>query len=302
MSRPSGPWVLAVDVGGTKTALAAVGPEGEILERRTAPTRTGGDDVERVAALVAEAVADWGAPLAVGTGWPEYVTAEGRLTSREVLTWVRQPAEVLAELPGLVGRPVVVESDVRLGALGEARFGAGRGARSMLYISLGTGLSSTLVLGSAPWSGARGEAIGFGEWPVPAAVGAAPAPRPTLEPFASGAGMAARYAEVTGAVVTTRDLVTLAAQGDEPAAVVLDSGAEALGLGMAALVAVLDPAVVVLGGGLGTSGAPFLGLTRRTYAVRLASRPSAPALLAATTGPDAGLLGAAAAAFDAASV
>lgn len=310
MSGSGQEWVLAVDVGGTKTALAAVGPDGDLRHRQTVVTRVSGDDVARVAGLVVDAVTAWGTPAAIGTGWPEYVSPDGRLTSDEVLSWQRQPGEVITEAvqrAGPVGIPVaspvdipvVVESDVRLGALGEARFGAGRGAHAMAYVSLGTGLSSTLVLDGRCWPGARGEAIGFGEWPVPASLAPRPAPRETLEPYCSGAGLAARYRELTGAAVSTRDLVERCAGGDALACEVLDSGAQALGLALAALVAVFDPSVVVLGGGLGSSGAPFLDVVGSTYAARHHARPSAPPLVTATTGADAGLLGAAAAALGA---
>ncbi|MFV0464138.1 MAG: ROK family protein [Nostocoides sp.] len=296
--------VLGIDVGGTKSALALIDDTGTVLARQSVPTRSGGDDVERVAGAAADLLrttrADGlPAPVAIGTGWPEYVDTHGRLTSTEVLTWARQPTEVLSTALCLDGEPLVVESDVRLGALGETRFGEGRGADSMLYVSLGTGLSAVMVIDGQPWRGARGEAIGFGEFPVPGIAGA-DWPTPTsvnLESFASGAGLAARAAQQTGLARTTRELTSAAGDGDVIAGRLLTESGMALGRGMAALVACLDPDIVVLGGGLGSSGSLLVQAARQAYEDRVSGRPAPPPLRIARTGADAGLFGAAAVAL-----
>lgn len=290
--------VLGIDVGGTKSAMALIDSTGGILTRHTIATRTGGDDIEAIATStrrwLSTTLTDTGLtpPDAVCAGFPEYVDAHGQLTSHEVLTWSRQPALVLHEaLAGLLpaGTPVVIDSDVRLGALGEAWAGSGREAASFLYVSLGTGLSTTLVINQHAWTGHRGEAIAVGEWPVP---GDPDGAETTLERYASGAGIARRYLRATGTETDTRDVTRRASEGDAAALGILTSAGRALGRCLAALVAALDPQEVILGGGLGTSESTVVTATRDAYTQHVGHRPAPPPIRSATAGPDAGLIGA----------
>ncbi|WP_237534596.1 ROK family protein, partial [Streptomyces sp. SID3343] len=209
----------ALDVGGTKIAAGLVGADGAVLHRDERPTATAGRlrDPElagtRAAAvdLLATAARLGVTVTGLGAGFPEYVAADGHLTSREVLAWDKQPLDVLSEVA--VDLPCAVGSDVRCGALGEARHGAGRGLDGFFYVSLGTGLSSTIVLAGSPVTGARGEAIALGEFEVPASVD--PNWRGNLEGYASGRGIGDRFG-----VAGTREVL---AAGGPRAAAVLDS-------------------------------------------------------------------------------
>src|SRR6218665_3089572 len=113
--------VLAVDVGGTKTLLGIVTPAGDIVSQSEHPTRIGIVDIERVSALTVEELASSTEPVgAVCLSFPEDVSAEGLLTSREVLTGAEKPprGNHRAIAPrGLEQLPVRIDSDVRLGAL-----------------------------------------------------------------------------------------------------------------------------------------------------------------------------------------
>ncbi len=242
--------VLGLDVGGTKIAGGLVDADGVIMHRSTEPTARDGrrdpglaTSYRLAAQLLADARSrDWSV-TGLGIGVPEYVTADGELSSRLVLEWDRQPREQFADLG-----PVTVESDVRCGALAEAVVGAGRGFASVLYVTVGTGLSSSLVAGGVVLPGARGEAIAFGELPVARA--AAADESGSLEEFASGAGIADRYrAGGGGPVDGAAQVVTLADDGDPLAQNVVNSAARAVGTAISWMVAVLDPAVVVLGAG-----------------------------------------------------
>jgi glucokinase len=290
---------LALDVGGTKVAGALIGPDQAILDRRQAPSVApdGRRDPDLATTCgIARTLADlarsreW-AVTAVGAGFPEYVAA-GRLTSREVLAWTEQPGEVLAwAVPGV---PIAVESDVRCGALAEATLGAGQGADSVFYVSWGTGLSSTFVLQGVPWTGAHGEALALGEWDRDARSGIE-GPR-QLEAYASGRGIAARYAALTGRdeIVLARQVCTAADDGDSAARTILDSAGQAVGHALRAIIDVLDPAVIVLGGGLGTSASrPVASSLAALAELPLRHRPL---VRRAQLGPDSGLLGAALAA------
>ncbi|MFV0252994.1 MAG: ROK family protein [Beutenbergiaceae bacterium] len=289
MREPAASHVLAVDVGGTKTLIGAVNSTGVISGEWTQPTRVGGDDIDRVATFIA-GVAAQTRPAAIGGGFPEYVDAGGALTSHEVLTWEHQPSAAISEALadcGLGSLPLAIESDVRLGALGEACYGAGRGASSFLYVSLGTGLSSTLVIDGVPWPGARGEAIALGEFD---------APEGNLESYASGSGITMRYAALSGIQASGEEIVRAARSGDDCAAGVLRTAGKALGDAIAFAVGLIDPQLVVLGGGLGTADTPVTQQALQRYCQRMERRGAA-RWVSAACGHRSGLLGGAAAAW-----
>jgi len=281
---------VGIDAGGTKVAGALVGPDGTVLARmrRSAIVDGRRDPGLRVTRAVAAALlrraGERGLSVdGIGAGFPEYVAPDGRLTSREVLAWTRQPALILGALA-----PATIGSDVRCAALAEARLGAGRGAGSFLYITLGTGISSSLVIDGVPWAGARGEAIALGELPV------ADAPGERLEPWASGEGIRRRYAAGRpGPVDGAQAVVRAARAGDGEAHAILVSAGAATGAAIAGLVRLLDPGLVVLGGGLAAAGDPWRGALRSAYRSGTAGRPRPPRIVRARLGRDAGTVGAA---------
>lgn len=290
----SAPVTIGLDVGGTKVAGGLVDPAGAVVERTVRPSVVGGaaDPASRVTLLVARELLARAAELGlrvdgIGAGFPEYVDPDGRLTSREVLAWTDQPAQLLARLG-----PVTVESDVRCGALAEALLGAGREAREMIYVSAGTGLSYALVVDGRPRPGRRGEAIAFGELEVsPAFAGPSVV---TLERYASGGAIGRAWAEATGRPVAgAQEVAQAAAAGDATAIALLERTGGALGAGLALLVRLLDPDLIVLGGGLGISVGPWRAALEVSYAARTASRSGAPPVVTSALGPDAGVIGAA---------
>jgi glucokinase len=282
---------LGVDVGGTKVRVALVDDAGGILAMAESSTRTEdrADPGMRVSLATAQRVAELAAQdgleiAGVGVGVPEYVR-DNLLHSDLVLAWTRQPADLFAEIA-----PVTVESDVRCGALAESTFGAGRGCESMLYASIGTGISCAIVLGGAVWSGHRGEAIALGELPVERTLEAGAIT--TVEEFASGAAIARRYERATGQHVDgARDVIARADNRDARARAIVESATKALGSALAWAVDIVDPQVVVLGGGLGASGGEWLEQVRASFLPLC--RPHAPALVTAVLGADSGAIGAA---------
>ena len=278
---------LGVDIGGTKTRVALVDEFASIVAIDEAPT--GGvpsaDPGLRVsydiAARMAARASSSGLNLrGVGVGVPEFVEPDGRLHSALVIAWDQQPRELFAELG-----PTVVESDVRCGAIAESQLGAGRGLSSMLYVSVGTGISCALVIDGQPWSGHRGEAISLGEFPVDRS--ADRQSTSTLEEFASGGAMGRRY----GGVVGARDVMRLAAAGDKRARVIVESSASALGSALSWAVSMVDPQMVVLGGGMGSSGGEWFDRVRDRY--RSLGSPGIPDIVTAQLGADSGVIGAA---------
>ncbi|MCB2177981.1 MAG: ROK family protein [Actinomycetales bacterium] len=288
--------IVSIDVGGTKTLVGAFDTSRRPLREWTCPTA--GDDHVGAAVTFAqscvEQLGDGVRVAAVAAGFPEYVSADGRLTSHEVLTWGVQPHEALVSAFAELGtRPpqCTVESDVRLGALGEAVDGAGRGVPSFWYVSLGTGLSSAFVIDGQVWPGARGEAIAFGEHAVPAAE------RANLEQYASGAGISARYRQATGVETDGRGVTARAADGDPVALSILELAGGALGDAVADIVDVLDPHAVVLGGGLGSARTILNRRAEERYAAREDRRPGSAPWIPAECGPRSGLVGGAVAAW-----
>ena len=295
--KPGRDVVVALDVGGTKLAGALVDERLDVLwyaERPTPRSPHGGDPALAATAALAEELRSHADGQGwringVGAGFPEYVDDKGRLTSREVLAWTEQPSDVLgAVCPGV---PVAIESDVRCGAVAEWRHGAGKGHPGLFYVALGTGLSAVAIVDGTVVRGARGEAIALGEWDVPARVD--PAWTGNLEGFASGRGIENRHAQLSGTEISTRDIAVMAEAGDPTATLLLTSAGNALGTALADVVALLDPPVVVVGGGLGSTDTLVSKALRETYAARTQRRPSPPSLVTAALGNRAGLVGAA---------
>ncbi|MFM7718696.1 MAG: ROK family protein [Actinomycetota bacterium] len=250
----SGPLALGIDVGGTKVALGLVGADGTLA----AFERVEHGDVARVellawvAARAAAFAATAGAVAAVGVVVPEVVDPSGELRSATTVAWRR--AEVVAALEGIA--PVALGNDVEAAAYAEARFGAGRGHRSVGFVTVGTGISSSLVLDGEPWAGAHGAAQLLGSAPL--SIGCprcGERVRVCLEEVAAGPALVARSG---GAAPSAEELFALAAAGDADAAAHLEATAEVLGSFLALFVNIVDPEILVLGGGIGTAGGAFL--------------------------------------------
>lgn len=295
---------IGLDVGGTKIAAGLVAhPTGAVLARRTIPTlpRRGGkivldDTLSLAEELMAEAAKSNLELLGIGIGVPELVDQEGNITSSHSLDWlgsrVRDAFSSLA--------PAVVESDVRAGSLAEALFGAGRAYSLFVYVTVGTGISSTLVQDGRPFSGAHGNALIMASSPFSMECSSCgTALNPILEEFASGPALVARYNRHGSRKVTRAEDVTAAAEeGDDAAEHVVRSAGEALGNSVGFLVNVMDPEAIVVGGGLGTAGGPywdsFVASTRaHIWAENSRGLPIQPAAM----GADSGLIGAAATLF-----
>jgi predicted NBD/HSP70 family sugar kinase len=156
-------WGIGIDVGGTKIAAGAVElGSGSVAFRRETPTRPERGaaavlaDIERLAETVAgELRRDGRVPVTLGIGVPELVDAEGRIRSAHLLDWSAIP---LPQRLRAVA-PTFIAADVRAAALAEARHGAGREFESFAYISIGSGISSTVVQNGVPLAGARGGAL-----------------------------------------------------------------------------------------------------------------------------------------------
>jgi len=256
---------IGVDVGGTKIAAAVVTfPEGTVHGRLVIPTlphRGGAAVLADVARLTVELAAESraeGRPVAgIGVGVCEIVDHSGHVASANCLAW---SGELVRERLSPIA-PTVIEADVRAAARAEALFGAGRNARVFLYVSIGTGISSCLVIEGRPFAGGRGAAGTMASGPLPGFnEHGSQNVSPTLESIASGPGMVSRFNALHGAAESGEDVLAAAASGNQNAANIVRSAGELLGGSIGWLINVLDPELVILGGGLGQCG----GLYRQT--------------------------------------
>lgn len=256
VGRTSPKAFIGLDIGGSKVAAALLDERASAItfDASPWPGASGLDALLQTAdRLVANLISRAGEAarpvLGLGIAVPELVDLDGRIASADVI-----PGLATCDLAGrwLDPKRVVVESDVRAGAVGEARRGAARGFESFAYVSVGTGISYCLVQAGAPWTGAHGGAILLGSGPM-AELDGVPW---ILEQIASGPALLAHHRQLGGREVSVAEL--LAAYGDdETARKAVDRGAHALGIGIASLLNLLDPAMVVVGGGLGSAPGPF---------------------------------------------
>lgn len=288
---------IGVDVGGTKIATAAVDPcSAEVRYRRQIETRAERPAAEIVADIVQEidtVAAELGfagdGALSVGVGVPELVSPAGEILTDFLLDWTSAPLP--CEIATL---PLHIASDVRAAALAEARFGAGRAFQQFVYVSIGTGISSTLVVDGVPFAGARGGAVVLSTAPISVPDSHGGWTRFVLEEYASGPALVQRYAASTGRSVADASALLAAAAEDADAASIVDSAAHALGSALGWLVNVLDPEALVIGGGLGLAPGRYyeqLLASTRAHIWNMSAQhlPVVPAAL----GQDAGVIGAA---------
>ncbi|MGH2656992.1 MAG: ROK family glucokinase [Actinomycetota bacterium] len=300
---------IGIDVGGTKVAGLRLAEDGAVLDRTERPTPA--DDVsatvETVSELAAELAAAGGEALGVGAAGMVDFDA-GVLRYAPNLAWREIPLrDLLSERTGL---PCVVDNDANVAAWGEYRFGAARGYRHVLVVTVGTGIGGGIVADGELFRGAHGFAAEIGHIIVePDGPLCGCGNRGCWEQVASGRALdrlaraeveqdpAGRIAALAaGAEASGRHVSEAARGGDHPATAIFAAVGRRLGEGIAGLVNILDPEVVIVGGGVAEEGAVLLDPARHAFldAVEASEhRPEVP-ILAATLGNDAGAIGAAA--------
>lgn len=314
MSAESGRAGLAigVDIGGSKAAAGVVDADGRVLDSVRLPTPHA--DATKTEDVIAELVRDLCGRYdvdAVGVGAAGWVAADrATVLFSPHLAWRDEPLR--AALRRRLGVPVWIENDANAAAWAEYRFGAARGESVVVCVTLGTGIGGGLVVNGELFRGAYGVA---GEWGhmrvVPDGRRCACGNRGCWEQYASGRALARdarelahssplaarRLLEIAGdADALEGPHVTAAALEGDPAALELlaDAGGW-LGQGIADLAAILDPGVVVVGGGVSEVGDLLLGPARLRYSAVLSGRGFRPELeiRPAALGAAAGLVGAA---------
>lgn len=257
---------VGVDVGGTKIAVARVDGAAVVGDIMRAPTPSGGAAVlDTISALVG-AVCD-GVPDAVGVASAGVIDEAGRVDGSAATMTGWAGTDVKGGLESRLGCRVGVLNDVHAIALAEARYGAGSGAGRVLAIALGTGIGGGLVVDGALVRGAHSVAASVGHVGVRQAgsVRCTCGGRGHVEMCASGPAFEARYSVRAGERLSLREIVARADAGEGAATDTLREGAEALGEAIASVAAVVDPDIIVIGGGVATLGERILHPARAVF-------------------------------------
>ncbi|MFM8988306.1 MAG: ROK family protein, partial [Alphaproteobacteria bacterium] len=249
---------IGVDLGGTKIEAIALGPDGTQLFRHRRPTPRGAyaPIIEAIAALVREAEAALGAQGTVGVGIPGTISpATGLVKNAYSNELIGHPLD--RDLGALLGRQVRVANDADCFALSEAVDGAGKGARSVFAVILGTGVGGGIVHAGIPVAGPNSIAGEWGHNPLPwPRDDERPGPRcycglaGCIETFLCGPAFQRDHAARTGAAMAGAEIAAAAARGDQAARESLEIYADRLARALATVINIFDPEVVVLGGGM----------------------------------------------------
>jgi fructokinase len=265
---------IGVDVGGTKIEAAALGPDGALLARRRVSTPRGDYEatLDTIAGLVKAVEAEAGGTGTVGVGIPGALSPATGLVKNANSTWlIGRPFD--RDLAARLGRPVRIANDANCFALSEAIDGAAAGASVVFGVILGTGVGGGLVAGGRLLAGLQHIAGEWGHNPLPwPEDDERPGPpcycgrRGCIETFLSGPALARDLGAPGGGASgggDTRDIAERAAAGDPAAAAALDRYEDRLARGLASVINILDPDVVVLGGGLSNIDRLIAGVRRR---------------------------------------
>ncbi|MEV4562005.1 ROK family transcriptional regulator [Kitasatospora sp. NPDC049285] len=300
--EPTAGHVLGVDIGRARLRVAVADLSGQLVSRRDVPNLGSSADA------VAEAVVAAARETAAAAGLEPSAIVHAVVGSPGVWDEQSRSVRLAANLPGW-GRSGLIDgiaaglettvtmvNDANLAAVGEYAFGAGTGSQLFVYVLVGTGLGVGVVRGGDLLVGAHGAAGEIGYLPLPGPSGTAG--EGTLESAVSAEAVV-RSAVALGMrpPLTAKQVFDAARAGDPVAAEAVREEAERLGYALAIVASVLDPDVLVLGGGVGRSADLLLGPVERALHRHSPLRPRvAPSLL----GDDAVLLGAVATALEAA--
>jgi fructokinase len=249
---------VGIDLGGTKIEGIALGGDGRTVAGRRVPTPR--DDyagtIRAVVGLIEGLEAGAGARGTVGIGIPGIVSPATGLVKNANSTWlIGRPLQ--PDLEAALGRPVRLANDANCFALSEASDGAGAGAEVVFGVIIGTGTGGGIVAHGRLLTGRNAIAGEWGHNPLPwAMLDESPGPdcycgrRGCIETFLSGPGLARDHERATGQRLPGEILVARAAAGDEAAESTLRRYDSRVARALASIINVLDPDVIVLGGGL----------------------------------------------------
>ncbi len=262
---------IGVDLGGTKIEAAALDSSGRILQRTRMPTPHGDYDgtLNAIAYLIDGLENSCGPAASIGIGIPGVVSPVTGLVKNANSTWLNgKPFN--RDLNNRMGRPVKTANDANCFALSEATDGAGAGARLVFGVILGTGCGGGIVLERQVLEGANAIAGEWGHNPLPwQSPDEYPGPvcwcgkSGCVESWVSGPGLSADHQRQSGAVLSPAAIAEAASADDKSALATLSRFADRLARALAQLINVLDPNVIVIGGGLSNLGFIYESVPQR---------------------------------------
>jgi glucokinase len=289
--------VLGIDLGGTKIQAGVVDETGQVLGQVRRPTEAQRDAetvLDNIAGAARAAASAAGVDIdelpAVGLGSPGPLDISSGLVISPVNLPSLHGVNIVEELEERLGRPIALNNDANCLGLGEARFGAGKGAEICCGLTLGTGLGGYAILDGNPFNGAHGAGVEI--W-------CSPYLHDHVEQSTNGAAAARCYEKLSGNTADARQVGTLAREGDELAREAWHEYARDLAVPVAWLCNAFDPDVCILGGSVARAWDLFheeLEHEARKY-INAVTREFV-RLLPAALGDAAGMLGAAALALD----
>jgi fructokinase len=261
---------IGVDLGGTKIEVVVLDDDGMEHVRRRVPTPPDYEaTIAAIVALVTDVEAEVGARGTVGVGMPGTLSPQTGVVKNANSTWlIGRPFD--RDLAAALGRDVRCANDANCLALSEARDGAGAGARTVFGVILGTGVGGGLVVNGRVLEGSSGLAGEWGHNPLP---WPADEERPgracycgkrgCIETWLSGPSLRRDHRDGTGATVEASEIAAAASRGDPAASATLERYGDRLARALASVVNVLDPDLIVLGGGVSNIDALFAGVPPR---------------------------------------
>lgn len=305
-------YTIGIDVGGTKVLGGVVDENGKILTtaRKNTPREGGFALTQTIAETAKELMAQFEIE-SVGVSAAGFVSSDRKtmLATPNIADW--NGVNLDYELTQLIGLPVVIENDANAAAWGEAKFGAGQNQDHMMMLTVGTGIGGGIVVNGALYRGAFGIAAEFGHLRVvPDGHLCGCGGRGCFEQYASGNALLRHAREAisaspeiarnllargdgTVAGLTGKAITEAARDGDPVALAAFNTTGQWLGAGIASLSVILDPACVVIGGGVIEAGEILLKPTREWLerTMPFAGKHPYPTLIAAQLGNEAGLVG-----------
>ena len=305
-------YTIGVDVGGTKVLGGVVDELGTVLKtaRRDTPREGGIALTQAIADVARELMAEFSVD-SVGVSAAGFVSSNRKtmLATPNIAGW--NGVDLDYELTSLIGLPVVIENDANAAAWGEARFGAARGKRHMLMLTVGTGIGGGIIVNGELYRGAFGIAAEIGHIRVvPEGLLCGCGARGCFEQYGSGNALMRHAREAIAASpdiarnllsrgdgtlegLTGKAITDAAREGDAVALAAFNTTGQWLGAGIATLSVILDPECVVIGGGVIDAGEILLAPTREALHryMPFAGKHPYPEIIAAQLGNEAGLVG-----------
>ncbi len=305
-------YTIGIDVGGTKVLGGVVDEFGKVLatERQDTP-RQGGAALTQTIADIAQALMNKFDVASVGVSAAGFVSSDRKtmLATPNIADW--NGVDLDEELTQLIGLPVIIENDANAAAWGEAKFGAGQNQDHMMMLTVGTGIGGGIVVDGQLYRGAFGIAAEFGHMRVvPDGHLCGCGARGCFEQSASGNALLRHAREAinaspeiarnllsrgdgTVAGLTGKAITDAARDGDPVALAAFNTTGQWLGAGISTLSVILDPACVVIGGGVIDAGEILLKPTRDALerTMPFAGKHPYPQIIAAQLGNEAGLVG-----------